>query len=1190
MRIFVAAFLLLSGFFFAAQANAAATITFSQVGNDVHATVNGDLDLTGLIGGTTTTPNARVRGGGSGANVVIGPYAGSSTKFYSTISGPQSIGWSTDTNDASSGTSNPSGMFGINMAAPPRLLVPQNYNSGANVSASATWNGATMNSLGLMGGTYVYTWAGDSLTIIVPVSAPTVSTSAATLITRTDATLNGTVNHNGASTTVNFNYGLTNAYGTSATATQSPVATGTGPTSVSAPLTGLTCNTTYHFRVSATNSVNTTNGSDATFTTSACPAPTVTSISPTSGTTVGGTTITINGTNFTGATVVNFGASAAASFTINSVTSITATSPAGSGTVDITVTTLDGTSSIGVADQYTYVPPAAITPTNQTISATVGTAITSTETLSASGYSGTVSYAISPSLPSGLSLNSTSGVITGTPTVSQVATSYIITGTGATSGTATTTVILTVVNAVPSAPTAISASPGDAQASISWTAPSNGGATITSYTAAGTPGGQTCISSGNPADARCIVSGLTNGTTYSFTVTATNNVGTGPASLTSNLVTPASHALTPAAPATPSVAASDSQVSVSWEQVLTGGDPSSYLVTATPGGQTCTSSFPGRAFSSASCSVTGLTNGTAYTFKVLASNSTGSASSESSASVTPQAIVNGSCGTANGVASVVNPSGNLCESGTPTVVESGQGSFTWSCAGANGGNTAYCLAPGQLDTSQNATTTFTTPTANGCQIQRVQLLPVFNGGPGGGVTMPYEVLDFEMVGCQATQATVTMTYSQVVEGIDFWKYIRGNWIQLTQANSELALVGNTATFTILDNGPLDADPAVGQISDPAGPGYSSLPALPGTPVNPEATAGDSEAAVSWTAPSGGATPVTYTVTSTPDSRTCTALAPITTCNVNGLTNNTYYTFGVVANNAAGSGPVSSDSNSVTPSYSGQAGNCGTATTQASLTPPQTDLCSVGTASTVVAANGGYTWQCDAVGHNIAASCSAQGAASTGAIGSTTFNLLPGSGCSIKTAQIGNQAAATPTGVTLSNGVVSFTLTGCTQSADLSSTFSSAVNGLAQWEWIHQVWVTIPGAVLSGNAATFTIADNGPYDTDSTVGTISVASGPGNTNGKSSQQTLSLASNVNSIKSGRAVLLKVTGGSSNGRVSYSTQSSGGVSCSVRAVGNQSILKTSGKKNGTCSAWATKAAKATYNAAVSSPVTVNVTGAR
>ena len=110
------------------------------------------------------------------------------------------------------------------------------------------------------------------LAIDVPV--PTATTSAATSITTTGATLNGTVNDNGAATTVNFNYGTTVSYGSSATATQSPVASGTGSTSVSAPLTGLTCNTLYHFRVSATNSVNTTNGSDATFTTSACPGPT----------------------------------------------------------------------------------------------------------------------------------------------------------------------------------------------------------------------------------------------------------------------------------------------------------------------------------------------------------------------------------------------------------------------------------------------------------------------------------------------------------------------------------------------------------------------------------------------------------------------------------------------------------------------------------------------------------------------------------------------------------------------------------------------------------------------------------------------------------------------------------------------------------------------------------------------------
>lgn len=161
------------------ETHAAATITFSQVGNDVQATINGSFDLTGLIAGTTTTPNARVRGGGSGANVVIGPTAGASTKFYSTISGPTSIGCSTDTIDASSGTANPSGMFGINMAAPARLLVPQNYSSGANVSASSTWNGATISSLGLTSGTYVFTWAGDSLTIIIPSGGASCVTAAA---------------------------------------------------------------------------------------------------------------------------------------------------------------------------------------------------------------------------------------------------------------------------------------------------------------------------------------------------------------------------------------------------------------------------------------------------------------------------------------------------------------------------------------------------------------------------------------------------------------------------------------------------------------------------------------------------------------------------------------------------------------------------------------------------------------------------------------------------------------------------------------------------------------------------------------------------------------------------------------------------------------------------------------------------
>ena len=63
--------------------------------------------------------------------------------------------------------------------------------------------------------------------------------------------------------------------------------------------------------------------------------------------------VSVTGTNFTGASSVHFGANAA-SFTVNSDTSITATGPAGAGTVDVTVTTTGGTSATGAADQFTY--------------------------------------------------------------------------------------------------------------------------------------------------------------------------------------------------------------------------------------------------------------------------------------------------------------------------------------------------------------------------------------------------------------------------------------------------------------------------------------------------------------------------------------------------------------------------------------------------------------------------------------------------------------------------------------------------------------------------------------------------------------------------------------------------------------------------------------------------------------------
>jgi hypothetical protein len=109
----------------------------------------------------------------------------------------------------------------------------------------------------------------DSLMITitnqVPV-APSVTTLAATNITGATATLNGSVNANGTSTTVSFNWGLTAAYGNTVAATPNTV-TGATPTPVLANLTGLLPVTTYHFRCTGTNSVGTTNGNDMTFTT-----------------------------------------------------------------------------------------------------------------------------------------------------------------------------------------------------------------------------------------------------------------------------------------------------------------------------------------------------------------------------------------------------------------------------------------------------------------------------------------------------------------------------------------------------------------------------------------------------------------------------------------------------------------------------------------------------------------------------------------------------------------------------------------------------------------------------------------------------------------------------------------------------------------------------------------------------------
>jgi hypothetical protein len=168
--------------------------------------------------------------------------------------------------------------------------------------------------------------------------------------------------------------------------------------------------------------------------------PTVTSVSPTSGSTSGGTTVTVTGNGFSGATGVKFGTSTATSYTVTSNTSLTAVSPAVSGatTVDVTVTTLAGVSSTSSADSFTYISAVPqFSADNATPSGSVGSAYS--YTYAASGTPAPTFAVTSGSLPPGLLLNSTSGLLSGTPTATTESLFTFVVSASNTAGTVTGT-------------------------------------------------------------------------------------------------------------------------------------------------------------------------------------------------------------------------------------------------------------------------------------------------------------------------------------------------------------------------------------------------------------------------------------------------------------------------------------------------------------------------------------------------------------------------------------------------------------------------------------------------------------------------------------------------------------------------------------------------------------------------------
>lgn len=173
---------------------------------------------------------------------------------------------------------------------------------------------------------------------------PAVSTGNATSITPTSATLNGTVNPEGQSTTYHFEYGTTTSYG-SETQTAS-AGSGTADVKVTPSAGPLTPNTTYHYRLVATNASGTALGSDVTFKTPKPPAPVVairaaSSVTQTSATVSG----TVNPEGQATSYVFEYG-------TTTAYGSQTTAASAGSGTKAVTVSAALGSLSPNTSYHY----------------------------------------------------------------------------------------------------------------------------------------------------------------------------------------------------------------------------------------------------------------------------------------------------------------------------------------------------------------------------------------------------------------------------------------------------------------------------------------------------------------------------------------------------------------------------------------------------------------------------------------------------------------------------------------------------------------------------------------------------------------------------------------------------------------------------------------------------------------------
>ncbi len=461
---------------------------------------------------------------------------------------------------------------------------------------------------------------------------------------------------------------------------------------------------------------------------------------------------------------------------------------------------------------------------------------------------------------------------------------------------------------VPDAPTAVTASRDGSQSlSVSFTAPSANGSEITEYNVTSYPGGITARGAAGPIR----ISGLTNGTAYSFSVTATNGIGTGPASARSQYVIPA---VVPDAPTDVSATPGKLQATITFKAPASdGGMPiTSYTVTSDPEDITVTRT-------SSPIIIIGLRN-LKYTFNVTANNAVGTGA-PISVSATPAAIKPGAPTGLIACSSSDIAGGKVFLYFTPPKYDGGTEIKEYAAVSHPGGITS------KGNTNPIVVNGLTNGTAYAFRLTATNDVGTGPASAWSRYVTPATVPFAPKIGTAVIgngQATVHFTAPAAVGGVpgnggspitSYTAISDPEGIKVIRAGNSASpitvtgLKGNTNyTFTVT------ATNAIGK-SEPSSASNIVTPtaAIPGAPKAVTATPGDGQATVSFTAPLKKGSPIQfYTLFIYPGAIpfTGSTSSPIT---VTGLTNGKAYTFRVTATNLIGTGTASAATVAVTPS-------------------------------------------------------------------------------------------------------------------------------------------------------------------------------------------------------------------------------------------------------------------------------------